>query len=167
MWECSWYACIFIISSLLVFVLIFSYAMVISFGVSSYLYVAFFYCEVDGSSLCLQCDMLVHVGGKRTHGRYLLLRQRVEVCELPKHQNFIMFSPYAPNLSFIWDVLSSFLGIKLVARMSWDCSMLILEVIEGNLIISYLILHQKKIRTSKIQFQCHKRISMGKKWKVS
>ena len=24
--------------------------------------------------------MIVHVGGKRTHGRYLLLRQRVEVC---------------------------------------------------------------------------------------
>ncbi|KAK3413836.1 hypothetical protein EUGRSUZ_I02368 [Eucalyptus grandis] len=40
---------------------------------------AFFYCEVDGTSLCLQCDMIVHVGGKRTHGRYLLLRQRVEV----------------------------------------------------------------------------------------
>ncbi|KAL0356653.1 UNVERIFIED_CONTAM: B-box zinc finger protein 18 [Sesamum calycinum] len=40
--------------------------------------VAFFYCEIDGSSLCLQCDMIVHVGGKRTHGRYLLLRQRVE-----------------------------------------------------------------------------------------
>ncbi|KAL5557592.1 hypothetical protein UlMin_039828 [Ulmus minor] len=39
---------------------------------------AFFYCEVDGSSLCLQCDMIVHVGGKRTHGRYLLLKQRVE-----------------------------------------------------------------------------------------
>lgn len=39
---------------------------------------AFFYCEIDGSSLCLQCDMVVHVGGKRTHGRYLLLRQRVE-----------------------------------------------------------------------------------------
>ncbi|WVZ02078.1 hypothetical protein V8G54_022884 [Vigna mungo] len=39
---------------------------------------AFFYCEVDGSSLCLQCDMIVHVGGKRTHERYLLLRQRVE-----------------------------------------------------------------------------------------
>lgn len=39
---------------------------------------AFFYCEVDGSSLCLQCDMLVHVGGKRTHGRYLVLRQRAE-----------------------------------------------------------------------------------------
>ncbi|KAL0432069.1 UNVERIFIED_CONTAM: B-box zinc finger protein 19 [Sesamum radiatum] len=38
---------------------------------------AFFYCEVDGSSLCLQCDMMVHVGGKRTHRRYLLLRQRV------------------------------------------------------------------------------------------
>ncbi|THG00393.1 hypothetical protein TEA_002109 [Camellia sinensis var. sinensis] len=39
---------------------------------------AFFYCEVDGSSLCLQCDMIVHVGGKRTHGRYLVLRQRIE-----------------------------------------------------------------------------------------
>ncbi|KAL3614013.1 hypothetical protein CASFOL_042087 [Castilleja foliolosa] len=33
---------------------------------------------IDGSSLCLQCDMIVHVGGKRTHGRYLMLRQRVE-----------------------------------------------------------------------------------------
>ena len=40
---------------------------------------AFFYCEIDGSSLCLQCDMVVHVGGKRTHKRYLLLRQRFEV----------------------------------------------------------------------------------------
>ncbi|KAM4099103.1 hypothetical protein ACJW30_07G129900 [Castanea mollissima] len=39
---------------------------------------AFFYCEIDGSSLCLQCDMTVHVGGKRTHARYLLLRQRIE-----------------------------------------------------------------------------------------
>ncbi|KAG0491957.1 hypothetical protein HPP92_005016 [Vanilla planifolia] len=39
---------------------------------------AFFYCEIDGSSLCLQCDTIVHVGGKRTHARYLLLRQRVE-----------------------------------------------------------------------------------------
>ncbi|XP_065869014.1 B-box zinc finger protein 19-like isoform X2 [Euphorbia lathyris] len=39
---------------------------------------AFFYCEIDGSSLCLQCDMIVHVGGKRTHRRYLLLRQRIE-----------------------------------------------------------------------------------------
>ncbi|KAK9691003.1 hypothetical protein RND81_09G169900 [Saponaria officinalis] len=39
---------------------------------------AYFYCEIDGSSLCLQCDMAVHVGGKRTHRRYLLLRQRAE-----------------------------------------------------------------------------------------
>ena len=45
-----------------------------------HVYVAFFYCEIDGTSLCLQCNMTVHVGGKRTHGRYLLLRQRVEVC---------------------------------------------------------------------------------------
>ncbi|KAK5843899.1 hypothetical protein PVK06_000034 [Gossypium arboreum] len=26
---------------------------------------AFFYCEVDGSSLCFQCDMIVHVGGDK------------------------------------------------------------------------------------------------------
>ncbi|XP_071700899.1 B-box zinc finger protein 19-like [Rutidosis leptorrhynchoides] len=39
---------------------------------------AFFYCGIDGTSLCLQCDMIVHVGGKRTHERFLLLRQRVE-----------------------------------------------------------------------------------------
>ncbi|KAJ8767160.1 hypothetical protein K2173_013557 [Erythroxylum novogranatense] len=39
---------------------------------------AFFYCGIDGSSLCLQCDMIVHVGGKRTHVRYLLFKQRVE-----------------------------------------------------------------------------------------
>ncbi|GAB4853834.1 hypothetical protein Ancab_018029 [Ancistrocladus abbreviatus] len=42
------------------------------------MYTAFFYCEIDGSSLCLQCDMVVHVGGKKTHRRYLLLRERVE-----------------------------------------------------------------------------------------
>ncbi|KAG7026753.1 B-box zinc finger protein 19 [Cucurbita argyrosperma subsp. argyrosperma] len=39
---------------------------------------AFFYCEIDGSSLCLQCDVVVHVGGKRMHKRYLRLGQRVE-----------------------------------------------------------------------------------------
>lgn len=54
-------------------------------------YIAFFYCEIDGSSLCLQCDMAVHVGGKRTHGRYLLLRQRVEVC-LSLLERFCTFS---------------------------------------------------------------------------
>ncbi|CAL5407350.1 unnamed protein product [Camellia sinensis] len=26
----------------------------------------------------MQCDMIVHVGGKRTHERYLVLRQRIE-----------------------------------------------------------------------------------------
>lgn len=30
--------------------------------------------------------MTVHVGGKRTHGRYLLLRQRVEVIFLTHNQ---------------------------------------------------------------------------------
>nr|QTY32134.1 BBX transcription factor [Oxybasis rubra] len=32
----------------------------------------------DGTSLCLQCDLAVHVGGKRTHARYLLFRQQVQ-----------------------------------------------------------------------------------------
>lgn len=40
---------------------------------------AFFFCGIDGTSLCLQCDMEVHVGGKRTHERYLLMGQRVEI----------------------------------------------------------------------------------------
>jgi len=39
---------------------------------------AFFHCDIDGASLCLSCDMTVHVGGKRSHGRYLLIRQSVE-----------------------------------------------------------------------------------------
>eukprot|EP00898_Chlorokybus_atmophyticus_P008761 jgi/Chlat1/8887/Chrsp92S08200 len=39
---------------------------------------AFFFCAIDGTSLCLQCDMDVHVGGKSSHDRYLLLGQRVE-----------------------------------------------------------------------------------------
>lgn len=40
---------------------------------------AFFFCGIDGTSLCLQCDMDVHVGGKRTHERFLLMGQRVEL----------------------------------------------------------------------------------------
>ncbi|KAJ8476968.1 hypothetical protein OPV22_020695 [Ensete ventricosum] len=32
----------------------------------------------DGSSLCLECEVIVHVGGKRSHERYLLLRQKIE-----------------------------------------------------------------------------------------
>lgn len=63
--------------------------------------VAFFYCEVDGSSLCLQCDMIVHVGGKRTHGRYLRLRQRVEVCHC--RENGVMlfcFVKFPTELTF-------------------------------------------------------------------
>ncbi|CAK7334353.1 unnamed protein product [Dovyalis caffra] len=31
---------------------------------------AFFYCETDGSSLCLQCDMTVHVGGDKPQPEY-------------------------------------------------------------------------------------------------
>ncbi|XP_012449830.1 B-box zinc finger protein 18 isoform X5 [Gossypium raimondii] len=59
---------------------------------------AFFYCEVDGSSLCLQCDMIVHVGGKRTHGRYLLLRQRVEFSgDKPAHLEELRLQPVDPN----------------------------------------------------------------------
>lgn len=58
---------------------------------------AFFYCEVDGSSLCLQCDMIVHVGGKRTHRRYLLLRQKVEFLgDKPLHSDDLGFQPTDP-----------------------------------------------------------------------
>lgn len=58
------------------------------------LVVAFFHCEIDGTSLCLSCDMTVHVGGKRTHGRYLLLRQSVEVSLYSPASdcNFLNFS---------------------------------------------------------------------------
>ncbi|KAK6946336.1 B-box-type zinc finger [Dillenia turbinata] len=42
--------------------------------------------DIDGSSLCLQCDLIVHVEGKRTHRRYLLLRQTVEFPgDKPEH----------------------------------------------------------------------------------
>ncbi|XP_059640061.1 B-box zinc finger protein 18-like isoform X2 [Cornus florida] len=58
---------------------------------------AFFYCEIDGSSLCLQCDMIVHVGGKRTHGRYLLLRQRIEFPgDKPGHVEDPILQPIDP-----------------------------------------------------------------------
>ncbi|KAA8531954.1 hypothetical protein F0562_006904 [Nyssa sinensis] len=59
---------------------------------------AFFYCEIDGSSLCLQCDMIVHVGGKRTHARYLLLRQRVEFPgDKPGHMEDPASQPIDPG----------------------------------------------------------------------
>ncbi|GAV73351.1 zf-B_box domain-containing protein [Cephalotus follicularis] len=59
---------------------------------------AFFFCEVDGSSLCLQCDMIVHVGGKRTHERYLLLRQRVQFTgDKPGLLNEVGMQPCDPN----------------------------------------------------------------------
>ncbi|KAJ7522225.1 hypothetical protein O6H91_18G002300 [Diphasiastrum complanatum] len=40
---------------------------------------AFFFCGIDGTSLCLQCDMDAHTGGKKTHERYLMMGQRVEI----------------------------------------------------------------------------------------
>nr|KJB48338.1 hypothetical protein B456_008G064100 [Gossypium raimondii] len=78
---------------------------------------AFFYCEIDGSSLCLQCDMVVHVGGKRTHGRNLLLRQRVEVCYLISVK--ILGHKFPPGVLMChWNLISrplySFQGINLL-----------------------------------------------------
>ncbi|GLT86152.1 hypothetical protein SLE2022_043110 [Rubroshorea leprosula] len=59
---------------------------------------AFFYCEVDGSSLCLECDTVVHVGGKRTHARYLLFRQRVEFPgDKPSNLEELGLQPLDPN----------------------------------------------------------------------
>ncbi|KAJ7545528.1 hypothetical protein O6H91_09G123600 [Diphasiastrum complanatum] len=39
---------------------------------------AFFFCGIDGTSLCLQCDLDAHTDGKRTHERYLVMGQKVE-----------------------------------------------------------------------------------------
>ncbi|KAI4989187.1 B-box zinc finger protein 18-like [Hordeum vulgare subsp. vulgare] len=59
---------------------------------------AFFYCDIDGTSLCLSCDMAVHVGGKRTHGRYLLLRQRVEFPgDKPGHMDDVAMQQVEPE----------------------------------------------------------------------
>ncbi|GAQ88676.1 hypothetical protein KFL_004510030 [Klebsormidium nitens] len=45
---------------------------------------AYFYCEIDGTSLCLQCDMDVHSSaGKKLHERFLLMGQRVEIPMAP------------------------------------------------------------------------------------
>ncbi|MBA0849570.1 hypothetical protein Goshw_017586 [Gossypium schwendimanii] len=42
--------------------------------------------------------MIVHVGGKRTHGRYLLLRQRVEFpWDKPAHLEELRLQPVDPN----------------------------------------------------------------------
>nr|XP_018683874.1 PREDICTED: B-box zinc finger protein 19-like isoform X4 [Musa acuminata subsp. malaccensis] len=38
-------------------------------------------CDIYGSSLCMECDVIVHVGGKRSNERYLLLRQKIEFLE--------------------------------------------------------------------------------------
>lgn len=69
--------------------MIFKLMVLLSFSLN--MCAAFFYCEVDGSSLCLPCDMSVHVGGKRSHGRYLLLRQRVEVCHQRESSHALLF----------------------------------------------------------------------------
>lgn len=59
---------------------------------------AFFYCEIDGTSLCLSCDMTVHVGGKRTHGRHLILRQRVEFPgDKPGHMDDVAMQQKDPE----------------------------------------------------------------------
>jgi len=77
---------------------------------------AFFYYEVDGSSICLQYDMIAHVGGKRTHERYLVLRQRIKVCFCGIDLDHIYSSEcYAKTLT-IFSSLSfifSFPGISL------------------------------------------------------
>ncbi|XAR73801.1 hypothetical protein NMG60_11007891 [Bertholletia excelsa] len=70
---------------------------------------AFFYCEVDGSSLCLQCDMIAHVGGKRSHRRYLVLRQRIEFPgDKPGHLADPAFPGYKPG--HLEDPASKLLG---------------------------------------------------------
>ncbi|KAH6770970.1 B-box type zinc finger family protein [Perilla frutescens var. hirtella] len=57
--------------------------------------------NVDGTSLCLQCDMIIHVGGKRTHRRYLLLRQRVEDYGWDKPGSVSTDEPGSQRLSLV------------------------------------------------------------------
>nr|QTY32133.1 BBX transcription factor [Oxybasis rubra] len=59
---------------------------------------AFFYCEIDGTSLCLQCDLAVHVGGKRTHARYLLFRQQVQ---FPMYKHGQLHDPAATSMDHL------------------------------------------------------------------
>jgi len=121
-------------------------------------YVAFFYCEIDGSSLCLQCDMIVHVGGKRTHGRYLLLRQRVEVC-LSGLKCFEFCIKYVTSEAFWINmlcliVLFSFQGINLAVQRNKDSNRLMIMKQEGTK-ISRLSSQLEKINrtTGPLQFQ--------------
>jgi hypothetical protein len=54
---------------------------------------AFFFCGIDGTSLCLQCDMDVHIGGKKTHERYLLMGQRVELPTKARQEDLAAKDP--------------------------------------------------------------------------
>ncbi|KAG5245543.1 B-box zinc finger protein [Salix suchowensis] len=60
---------------------------------------AFFYCETDGISLCLQCDMTVHVGGKRTHGRYLLGQNRPQKAPAGENRQNRQVSPVLKSIT--------------------------------------------------------------------
>ncbi|KAF7809680.1 B-box zinc finger protein 18-like isoform X1 [Senna tora] len=50
---------------------------------------AFFYCETDGSSLCLQCDMMVHVGGDKYCVVENTAIQSLEADESKRGQNSV------------------------------------------------------------------------------
>lgn len=105
------------------------------FPYSWIMYAAFFYCEIDGSSLCLQCDMIVHVGGKRTHRRYLLLRQRIEVC-LSELECWLRFCIcFLASCDFNFSALAfscSFQVISLAIQRSQGCNPLIQMEGGGN-----------------------------------
>ncbi|KAF9603157.1 hypothetical protein IFM89_034167 [Coptis chinensis] len=66
---------------------------------------AFFYSEVDGTSLWLECDMIVHVGG---NGRYLLFRQRVEFPgDKPGHLEDLALQRMNPGEGSGWEATNS------------------------------------------------------------
>lgn len=76
--------------------------------------------------------MIVHVGGKRTHGRYLLLRQRVEVGVLWAIGLDAYLSAGPLKFNTHLPFFCSFQGINLVLVKSWPCKPRIQLSLEGN-----------------------------------
>ncbi|KAL3843406.1 hypothetical protein ACJIZ3_000809 [Penstemon smallii] len=70
---------------------------------------AFFYCEVDGSSLCLQCDMIVHVGGGPGSQRGNLGENTMETNE---NQQNHRVSPNANNINSLGNMDNNLIDLN-------------------------------------------------------
>ncbi len=101
---------------------------------------AFFFCGIDGTSLCLQCDMDVHIGGKKTHERYILMAQRVEA-----RLTFIPLTPLSASWCGESHSMSTELSLDLVycwrRPYSWGCCFLTCWIMQIPLLVILVILH--------------------------